>query len=502
MDVDIIMPSYFGNAIFALAELKQNGDTLQILRGKFDDKGRFQQHLTLGASTEKLLVQSEYVGLPDGFEIEVEGNSALLDVASMFSRGNAAKTYSAAGKSAKKDPYTVGDFTFLDTHDAQGVPANLTIPDQIEQDFLFDLNAALPDRFNVAEANPNIITGAQTNIVLENNADVWITFIGESAGYKNALGYYTYQVGQAPATVNDIDHKIIFPNTSNIGSGGGLAPGDKVFLGNFSAGTVISWFIVANGWDNRTGVLSQSNQRYYSQSDFNPEVDGSKRDHMVLLHDESRDIMVLGFEDLNREVNSDDDFNDVLFYTEVDPFELDLSSVTKLDKYKDTDGDGIIDALDDFINDPNYAFIQNAPAGDTNGEIGFEDLWPFRGDDDFNDLVMNYDYDIVLNGDNKVTRLIAYYGVENIGGSFRNGFAFRLPIDAGLISGVSGQLLNSGVFDMNPNGTESGTAPGEAVIPVVEDALQQEGEQFTITVDFTTPQNLADLGRFLSIHLW
>ena len=306
------------------------------------------------------------------------------------------------------------------------------------------------------------------------------------------LGYYTYPVGQEPQSVDDIEHKIIFANASLVGSGGGLVPGDKVYLGNFPANTVVSWYIVANGWNG--SEVNQTRQRYYSNSDFNPESTTQNQNHMVLLHDEERDIIVLGFEDLNRDGNSDDDFNDVLFYTEVNPLNIDLSSIAKLNSYADSDGDGIIDVLDEFPNDPNYAFTYNAPSGDTNGEIGFEDLWPFRGDDDFNDLVVTYDYDLIANNNNKITRLVANFEIKNIGGSFENGFAFALPIAPSLVSGVTGQLLNASYLEIAPNGTEQGTAADETVIFVVGNAIQQEGNTFTITVNFNSPLEVSDLG--------
>jgi len=53
----------------------------------------------------------------------------------------------------------------------------------------------------------------------------------------------------------------------------------------------------------------------------------------------------------------------------------------------DSDGDGIQDADDDFPNDPARAFINFFPAAGY-GSLAFEDLWPGKGDYDFNDLVV------------------------------------------------------------------------------------------------------------------
>ena len=82
-------------------------------------------------------------------------------------------------------------------------------------------------------------------------------------------------------------------------SGGGLIPGDRVYLGRFPENTVVSWFLSANGWSN--GGVSDGNGVYYSNPDLNPESTEANRNHMVLLYDEGRELTLLGFEDLFRD---------------------------------------------------------------------------------------------------------------------------------------------------------------------------------------------------------
>lgn len=492
--VNLSVPDYLKNAVFGLNQINQQGDTLNILRGSFNDQGFFSQKITVSQITDKFILNSEYMGLPDDVEIPILGATAQLDVADLFVRNNTS-TNSTTGKSNTIgfSQFQNGSFTYLAGYNAWGLPDNLDTPGVITNDFLDKINEALPEQSNLMEEQPELIS-ATTNLEITEEADVWITFIGEGAGYKNALGFYTYTLGQEPQNVNEIDHKIIFANTSLMGSGGVMLPGDRVHLGTFPANTGIGWFIVANGWTGASTGVSQTRQRYYSQKEFNPESTPENRNHMVLLHDEESDLMILGFEDLNRDGNSDNDFNDVLFYTEVNPVNLDLSTIAKLNAKIDTDGDGIIDSLDEYPNNPNFAFTYNAPNGNGPGEIGFEDLWPYRGDDDFNDLVVTYDYDLITNSNNQVTRLIAHYGIKNIGGSLENGFAFTLPISPSLVDNVSGQLLNANYLEVAPNGTEIGTAQNETVIFVVGNASNQEGSNFTITVDFNTPLDIQDLG--------
>ena len=51
----------------------------------------------------------------------------------------------------------------------------------------------------------------------------------EGAGYRNSVGYYTYDTGSPPTTVDDIDTAYsVFPNFSNYASGGGKKSSHKL----------------------------------------------------------------------------------------------------------------------------------------------------------------------------------------------------------------------------------------------------------------------------------
>lgn len=213
-------------------------------------------------------------------------------------------------------------YNYLGTYNSQGKPNYLeSISDTVTQSFLNDVDASLPEGKPVPTYNPQYIsTNAQTDIWLKDSAAVWVTFVAEGAGYRNVLGFYTYDTASPPQSVNDIANEtIIFPNVSASGSGGGLVAGDKVKIGSFSSGTGIGWFLIANGW-NGSGVGS-GNWKVYSNPDFNPETIASDRFHNVLLNDSSNQRIVLGFEDIRRDYAScDQDFNDAIFYVSANPY--------------------------------------------------------------------------------------------------------------------------------------------------------------------------------------
>ena len=66
------------------------------------------------------------------------------------------------------------------------MPNSLLASSNISEDLFNDINNALPERSNPIDVNPNLAS-AETNLVLTDNADVWVTFVGEGAGYRNAF---------------------------------------------------------------------------------------------------------------------------------------------------------------------------------------------------------------------------------------------------------------------------------------------------------------------------
>jgi hypothetical protein len=147
------------------------------------------------------------------------------------------------------------------------------------------------------------------NLVLTTESEVYITFIGEGAAYKNTLGYYTYNVNYPPSSVADIQKTVLFPNASQVGGGGALQAGDRVQVGTgkFSTGTVIGFYLVAQGWKN--GNLVDGAYTVYTDINLNL---GKYKQHVLFKENTCGDI-VLGFEDIDNIFGGDHDYNDVLF---------------------------------------------------------------------------------------------------------------------------------------------------------------------------------------------
>jgi len=129
----------------------------------------------------------------------------------------------------------------------------------------------------------------------------------------------------------------------------------------------------------------------------------------------------------------------------------------------DSDNDGVLDANDDYPNDPERAFINYAPATGKN-TLAFEDRWPQKGDYDMNDLVLYYRYTIVSKADNSVKDIILNAELVSRGADQHNSFALSF-------SGVESSDVASNNLQIN------------GVIQSIEPETGHSGELVYVLVD-------------------
>ncbi len=198
-------------------------------------------------------------------------------------------------------------------------------------------------------------------VTMSESGQVLTTFVDEGAGYRNSLGYFTFNndtfndlskqdidtdgsgvvsLSELDA-VNGVDTGWVFPNASKAGAGGQLKAGDTVALGGgefFEAGTNIGFMLVQDGWVGSSIDSPETAQMLYGVDFLNPEAaasatiltnssTNSSRHVAVLFEDESESQIIMGFEDLNRTDRysnvrsniSDEDFNDAIFIIHSNP---------------------------------------------------------------------------------------------------------------------------------------------------------------------------------------
>lgn len=469
--------------------------------------GRIAEQLTLPSYLTEIFLKTEFLGLPDVQRLLID--NGRIQFAYGDETGFSPKVPEIKGATLKSG-LTV---TAMGTYNGAGVPNYLTPDrDKLSSDFLGRINASLPESKRLPDSHPDyLVDGNEADIKVMEKADVWVTFVHEGAGYMNMLAYYVYDQNSPPQSINDIKNvKAIFPNASFAGSGGGLRSGDKVYLGQFDGGKAIGWILFANGW---TGSGFRTSSPRFSDYRFNSESTDAKKKHMILLYDDIEEVLLMGFEDMDRDGGSDDDFNDAIFYVTANPIEaIEIKNVPPVDQPGDDDKDGISNTFDDYPNDPNLAFDFYYPAENQFGSLVAEDLWPSYGDFDFNDLVIDYQFHQFANPSNKVVKMDIAVKVRAIGASYRNGFGIELPVSPTAISTVTGYEVKGEVVNLLPKGIESGQS--NAVIIFFEDAYDVlpfsgsgtgvntsvdqpfvEPEMLTVHVDFAAPVAAATLSN-------
>jgi LruC domain-containing protein len=459
--------------VSVFTDFPENGGLL-MAKGTTDNNGFFGIQRPVSGYYKSIVLATTQIGLIDFIEVPIVNGKAEYTfggVSSIKKSGSILKPKNASTISAT--------INYLGTFDGNGVPHYLEpINDAITASFLNDLDNSFPSGQDLRITNPDYLsTDYEHDLLLECSTDVWVTFVSEGAGYRNVLGFYTYDLSNPPANENDItDITVIFPNTSFAGSGGGLYAGNKVKIGTFAENTGIGWVLIADGW---TGTGIDDGYNYlYSERDFNPETDIDLRQHSVMVYDPGRNLTVLAWEDIQRDnagsdpSSCDQDFNDVIYYITTSPEPCAVLDFPVIDyDGADLDSDDIPDAYDDYPNDPLLAFNNYYPCGIAYGSLAFEDLWPGLGDYDFNDLVIDYNYNQVTNSENKIVKIDAKYIVKAQGASLENGFGVEFDIAQSAIASISGQDLQEGYISTNANGTESGQT--KAVLIAFDNAYNQ-----------------------------
>lgn len=220
----------------------------------------------------------------------------------------------------KPDPAKISfkttKYESLGSYDSDGKPINL-LKDNISPEMLSFIKTSLPDGINLTKTHPELFTSSANNdIQIRQHSDVYITFVSQGSGSTNSIAFYTYPTNQPPESQEDISLiTYVFPN---VGNGTTLAPGDKVKIGTFEAGTSIGFVVLHSSWDLTTKKLNNNVVHFCSDDVLNPEIDPALKKHAVFIDYQSEKKTLVGFEDNDRSnPNCDNDFNDLVFYTTV-----------------------------------------------------------------------------------------------------------------------------------------------------------------------------------------
>lgn len=129
------------------------------------------------------------------------------------------------------------------------------------------------------------------------------------------------------------------------------------------------------------------------------------------------------------------------------------SSSTPCPRGNDSDGDGVEDEYDEYPDDIERAYNNWYPAEgeDSWGSLAYEDYWPFQGDYDFNDMVIDYRFNLVTTGSNLVVDVFGFFRLRAIGADFSNGFGIEFPFNADSISAVTAEPVDLNLVQESSN---------------------------------------------------
>ncbi|MEQ8352572.1 MAG: LruC domain-containing protein [Leptospiraceae bacterium] len=203
------------------------------------------------------------------------------------------------------------------------------------------------------------------------------------------------------------------------------------------------------------------------------------------------------------------EYNGQTLYIDLDITQVVQATITVVVKVRadvqevaDADGDGVPDNEDDYPNDPDRATVIRIPA-EGFYRVAYEDLYPKRGDADFNDYVVQVYHEQDLNASGKMVELRSFYTHIAKGAGYDHTLHLALPAgisgeatlvrkdasgaeldkqDLTIASGIAVELLGRSNLTIS----SSNTAPGQTFAP---------GHSAEFTFLPSTPVALQTLGK-------
>jgi hypothetical protein len=266
----------------------ENGGKI-IATGVTNASGVLDVKYNVPTYLKEVVINTDYIGVVNNVIATVNNGRVSATIGGKnpqmvrtVAQRNLPKSYNL-GKAFSRLSYRLGGFT---KGSSGGVPSYLVTPnDNVTSQFLADVNATLPESRPVPTYHPEYLAAnLQRNLKMTALCDVWVTFVHEGAGYQNGLFFFKYPTATPPTNASQIDSLIaIFPNASYSGSGGGLATGNKVYIGRVGADTSIGFALAQNAWNGTT--VNPNATFLYTLRDLNPESTSAKREHVAFLFD-------------------------------------------------------------------------------------------------------------------------------------------------------------------------------------------------------------------------
>lgn len=396
-----------------------------------DEKGRFKGSVELPASAGTVYIYSPTWGVPMCVAASVENGVVRVDEtggssvepqaknASTRAAGNlkvtsvnsANKVYSVVGWaqygkiSDINEIVSTGDITSKQiTAIQQKLWGKTSKPDNL------DNRALTKDTKHVNTTIAKAYENDKGETVNVTDAEIFLTILNESGWNQNSIGYYYYKTDECPASPAEISKYLLFPNVSTSGTvpymkdrassssspkdygkrNAPLTPNTRIQLlyvdeqtgevsTRFPAGYTIGFFMIQDAFtpgsrSTQQGTVDYDKTFIYSNMEWNQNYQGQQSRYIALSTAEG--TVVYGVED-----GADTSYEDVLFCIDANPNEA--------------------------IQDPERPVIDpEVPEIIVTETVcrtyAFEDIWPYGGDYDLNDVIVEHKRIVKFNKDNYV----------------------------------------------------------------------------------------------------
>lgn len=401
--------------------LKKNG-VQPFMSGYTQEDGSVDFSALLPAYASKVYVYSAMTGLPTLMSSEI-ANGKVKPV-----KTSAIVTSGFRTRASNKPYYSNWEkmslsWKTLGTWNSEGKPADLLSPGiTLGKEEMEIINATIPQGEKL-----EMIFCALDKIEVSEKAHVKLYYVSNGSSRRvNALAYYVYtdelpqvNIDQSQRWINK-NLIMLYPNLSEgalqAGEGVQLKYYNKVdgkFEDEFPAGTKIGFALLVDAWKGEGNVASNTNVMYSYKAANNyilPDQIKGDRPQMALF--KAKEKIILSFEDQPWTESPDSpyqgDFRDNVFVLDVDP----------------------IEALPDIPDGQNPDEPTGKPVNvySNRGVMAFEDVWPYKGDYDMNDIVVKYKSGTYCDADWMITGTIDTFTFLHNGAQFENGFGYEMGV--------------------------------------------------------------------------
>lgn len=338
----------------------------------------------------------------------------------------------------------------------------LVSKEDLSVDFLNMVHSWYPERSFQTEE----VLSQSSDLVITDDAgaELWVTYvsdggfnIGNSSVYSSVL-YYNYEPGdissvadvykgeQSGNSVNDTGLRMtmLFPNANSLQCAAGIKvqllywdKAKEAYSTVFPKGTRIGFVTGRSSYKALKAPIDQTSSYWFAQ----PVSANPKNAHYPSyeLFYSTPCLNGKGLNQANAIIRACPDYDCILVGMDVRYWD---------DKQSDRDFNDVL--LKVVANPPTGVIPEHnievdpvSPYDVQYGTLAFEDLWPSKGDYDFNDLVVDYAYKRIKSTEG-IKELQLDFQPWARGGSKKSGFCIELPFPSGMVKSVSGATLEPG----------------------------------------------------------